>query len=351
VSRALVAAAADAPAAFDPTPPPDSLQECHVPFEQLTGVGELESTVASRVERYARIALTGPIGCGKSSVARYALRQWGGPLAPIWINVATEDQDRVATVRGFLEILVSQLSARADRANRITEEQRTKLLAGARPMEGLGTIDTKTGGELGGSYWLITGKLSREVSRTLPLGESYRATEDVRQAARDALSVIAGQDRIPVLVCDDTDRLLRVGAGANEGDALFAGFFGPVLRDLSEHLECGLIVAAHDSYKDHDDYADLTVGLLEDMPIPPLDNADQIAQIVSARVEFVDEGASAAELVSREGLERLAELHSADHARSMRKTLAVLRSSLSLAAGQGADLVERRHIDAAETDR
>lgn len=347
MSAGLVAAAADARAAFDPTPPPHSLDVCHVPFEELTGVGEVETLVARRLEAFDRIALTGPVGCGKSSVARYALRHRTGRLAPIWINVATEDPD-VGSVRGFLRILVSQLTSRAARANQLSDDRRREILGATTTAEQLGSVDTKTGGELGGSYWLLSGTLSSEVTRTLDHGEAYRSTEDVRQAARDVLELIAGHDRVPVLVCDDTDRLLSTAAEPDKRDAVFRGFFGDVLRDIADHLECAVVVAAQDSYAERDGYADMTAGLLEDIAIPILDEARQFAEIVTARVQFVDAGASARDLLTDDALRRLSELHLDEHKRSLRKTLASLRAALSLAAGEGAELVEHRHVDAAD---
>jgi Cdc6-like AAA superfamily ATPase len=212
----------------------------------------------------------------------------------------------------------------------------------------LGSVDTQIGGELGGSLWLLDGTVSREVTRTLEHGDAYTATEDLRQAARDAMNVIAGHDQVPVLVCDDADRLLRTTAGSDQGRTLFEGFFGDVVRDLAEHLECGLIVAAQDSYREQEGYGDMIAGLLEELPVPPVDRSEQVGQIISARVAFVDQRATVDDLVTPDGVERLLELHRAEHARSLRRTLTVLRAALSLAAGEGAERVERRHIDSAE---
>jgi hypothetical protein len=347
MSTRLVAGAAANRAAFDPTPPPDSLHVCHVPFERLTGVGELETQVTRRIAAYDRIALHGPIGCGKSSVARYALREWEGPLAPIWINVATEDHAEVATVRGFLSILVSQLAARAARAEAISDERRREFMARSQSGEPLGSIDTKTGGEIGGSYWLLTAGLSREVSRTVPLGTAYRDTEELRQAARDVLAVLAEGERVPVLVCDDADRLLSVPGAAPDSDDLFRGFFGEVLRELAENLECALVVATQESYTARDDYFDVTAGVIDRLDIPALSEPGQLREIISARVEFVESSASADDLVTADAIDLLHDLHLTEHARSLRKTLTILRAALSLAAGNGADLVRRSHVEAA----
>ncbi len=69
MSLELLAQAASHPA-FDPTPIPASLAACHVPFELLQS-DDLETGIAERLRDYGRIALVGPPGCGKSSVARY----------------------------------------------------------------------------------------------------------------------------------------------------------------------------------------------------------------------------------------------------------------------------------------
>lgn len=58
----------------------------------------LESEPRTAVAGYGRVGLVGGIGCGKSGVSRYAL---GAPgLGMIALNVATEDREKIATVRG-----------------------------------------------------------------------------------------------------------------------------------------------------------------------------------------------------------------------------------------------------------
>jgi hypothetical protein len=94
MSRAALLAAATAPQVFDPTPPPDTLGACLAPYESLIDDCHLESDLHTRLHAYARIALVGPRGCGKTSVARYALD--ADDVAMILINVVTEEQRKTS---------------------------------------------------------------------------------------------------------------------------------------------------------------------------------------------------------------------------------------------------------------
>lgn len=344
MSRALVTAAHGAPVAFDPTPLPESLPFCHVPMRDLVG-DDLEGRIAERLLGYGRVALVGPTGCGKSSVARYLLAGTDR-LAPLWINVATEDHARIASPRGFYEVLIAQLAAAAAAANRLSADERQDLLQRSRQGEHLGRRDTRTRIELGGSYWLLRGRLAREVVDSLDHGEAYRPIADLRVAAGEVLAAIAAEGLVPVLVCDDTDRLLGVGE-VEQRQTLFDGFFGEVVRELSE-LEAALILSAHDRYAVQPGYRAATQGLLEGFDVPSMTKAEQFARVVDARLAFVDEvpGAGWADLVAGDVLDGLLlAYHEQD--RSLRRTLSTLRGAIALAAGDGADRVELRHLDAA----
>lgn len=331
---------------FDPTPPPDSLAAAHVPFQLLTG-SNLEADLTRRLKAYDRLALVGVAGAGKSSLARYVLRPNGQGLAPIWINVATEDHGRVATVRGFLEILVTQLLAKARRANSISDGQRRDLLRRVQSTEPLGSEEKRLRAELGGSYWLLKSSLAREVTRAIDHGSTYRAIDDIRAAVREALAAMVDDDLVPILVADDTDRLLRVGGDERTSQRLFTGFFGEVLREISENLECGLLLAAHDEYAARDDYGDLVAGRLSAVSVPKLERSGQIGQMITARVEILDQAASWRDLADASCLDRLIELHVGNHKGSIRKTLTDLRAGLGFAASDGAEHVTSLHIDAA----
>ncbi len=332
--------------AFDPTPMPDSLATCLKPYEQLVAGCSLESELRATVAGYGRVGLIGGIGCGKSGVSRYVLGSPG--LGMIALNVVTEDREKIATVRGFLEILVAQLLSRATVASRLSSETRERLLASAVPTEPLPRTEIRTRAELGGALWLLNGGVAREVTRTLSGSESYRSTQDLRQAARDALEAISASDVVPVLLADDTDRLLAVANDAAQADTLFRGFFGEVLREIAEQLECGLVIAIHDKYRERDDYVGFTTGRITTKEIPSLTESRQLAQIIDRRGEFVDPPAHCNELLTEAGLDRLTAIHKAGPVGGLRATLSAFHQALGLAISDGSECIDERHITAAD---
>jgi len=345
MSHDALAAAAVTPQAFDPTPMPDSLAICLKPYEHLVPGCKLESELRSEVGHHGRVGLVGPVGAGKSGVSRYAL---GAPgLAMIALNVVTEDKDKIATVRGFLEILVSQLLARATSAGKISGDVRDRLLAGAAPTVMLPRTEIRTQAELGGAFWLLHGKVARQVTRTLEGAESYRSTQDLRVAAKEALAAITDSQLVPVLLADDTDRLLRVADNPEQGDRLFRGFFGEVLREVAEQLECGLVLAIHDSYLSHRDFQSLTAGRIVTKHLPQLTEALQLAQIISRRAEFLPSPTRCEDLLTADGLQRLTAIHLETRPGGLRTTLSIFQQALTFAIGDGSKRVEERHISAA----
>jgi hypothetical protein len=347
MSRAALLAAATAPQVFDPTPPPDTLGACLAPYESLIDGCRLESDLHTRLHAYARIALVGPRGCGKTSVARYALD--AEDVAMILINVVTEKQKDISTVRGFLRILVSQLVNRAETAGNITGSQRQKLLAAAQPTLPLDRKLISYRAALSGGHWLLRGSIARDMTKTIGGGRTYNTTQALRDAAAEALEVVGSHGLVPVLVADDTDRLGRV-AGKTAGKVL-AGFFGEVLRELADNLDCGLLIAVHDDYLSSGDfdYRDLTHGVLENVRIPKLTQPEQLAAIISRRAGFLAPPCAAADLVGADALHTLIRLHCNEHARSVRRTLSVLAPALKLAIDDDvAEHVGSRHVTAVD---
>jgi hypothetical protein len=215
---------------------PDSLAMCLRPYEQLVPGCNLESEIRQAVGRYERVGLVGGIGCGKSGVSRYAL---GGPgLGMIALNVVTEDREKIATVRGFLEILVAQLLSRATAASR---------------------------------------------------------------------------------------------------------------REIAEQLECGLVIAIHDRYREREDYAGFTAGRIATKEIPRLTEPGQLAQIIDRRGEFADPAVTCGELLTEAGLRRLPAIHMSERVGGLRATLGVFHQALGLAISDASESIDERHVTAADT--
>jgi hypothetical protein len=122
-----------------------------------------------------------------------------------------------------------------------------------------------------------------------------------------------------------------------------------VLREIAEQLECGLVVAIHDRYRERDDYAGFTAGRITTKEIPRLTEPLQLAQIIDRRGEFVDPPARCEELLTAAGLHRLTAIHTSESAGGLRATLSVFHQALGLAISDGSKSIDERHITAADT--
>ncbi len=346
MSADALAAAQASPQVFDPTPPLESLAAVLEPYEALQPASRLESNLRERLAAYGRIGLIGPSGSGKSGVARYTLDC--DELAMMLISVATEDYEKIAQPRGFLEILIGQLLSRANAAARISTRAKRELLARGQPTLELSRADVKVRAELGGNLWLLSGKVSSEITSTLGGGRRLNSTQDLRVAAQETLAAVTAHGRVPVIVADDTDRLLRVPTDLDKRERLFHGFFGEVLVEIADHLECGLLIAVHDEYRNRPEYADYTKGRLEEVRIPRIERVEQLAAIITRRASFLTPPAGWQELVDREALAQLALLQNTSHRGSVRHTLAIFKQALALAAADPtADTIGTVHVMAA----
>jgi tellurite resistance protein len=131
------------------------------------------------------------------------------PLAPVLVNVATEAPGKVAEPRAFLEVLIAQLARTAERANALSEKERAELLREGRATQSLPGRDTALRAEFGVSAWMVDARISGDLTKTLPPGEAYATTDQLRDAARDALRAIAGHSLIP-----SSSRTTRTGCWA-----------------------------------------------------------------------------------------------------------------------------------------
>jgi hypothetical protein len=87
-----------------------------------------------------------------------------------------------------------------------------------------------------------------------------------------------------MIVVDDTDRWLQVGD--IDRRELVGAFFGTIVRLLAER-GCGVVVAAHDSYLDMEEYVAGTRGFLTDtVRLPSLSEPTQIGTILQHRIEI-----------------------------------------------------------------
>jgi hypothetical protein len=70
--------------AFDGSPLHVDMPAYHIPFDDRGRTG-VESGVVRAAHSSERLGVQGPIGCGKTSLLRYALDSPDGTVAPIWL--------------------------------------------------------------------------------------------------------------------------------------------------------------------------------------------------------------------------------------------------------------------------
>jgi hypothetical protein len=94
--------------AFDGSPLHVDMPAHHVPFDDL-GRGGTESGVVRAAHSAERLGVQGPIGCGKTSLLRYALDDPAATIAAVWVSVAFDDDQLVLDVRRFAAHLIQSI--------------------------------------------------------------------------------------------------------------------------------------------------------------------------------------------------------------------------------------------------
>jgi len=116
--------------AFDGSPLHVDMPAYHVPFDDQQRTGT-ESGVVRAAESSERLGVQGPIGCGKTSLLRYALDDPDGATAPIWVSVAFDEDAVVLDVRRFAAHLIQGIVRDAQRAGTLTSKEREAILTAA----------------------------------------------------------------------------------------------------------------------------------------------------------------------------------------------------------------------------
>ncbi|HEY2259997.1 MAG TPA: hypothetical protein VGH45_09805 [Solirubrobacteraceae bacterium] len=320
------------------------LADYHVPFDAVHGYRRVESELARAVGVYERTAIIGPIGCGKTSLARYVLDRLPeqSRIAPIWISVAFDGPEVVTDPRRFAAHVVQAIVKQAQAAVGLDARARARILAGASERRQLPGVRRRTGGHLSAKWWALGGQLGRDVTRTLEGVDLQRPLADMLDAADAALAAIAAHRLDPVLVVDDSDTFTRL-AGIEDRTPLIASFFGPVLRAIAD-LRTGIVVAVHERYLGMSAYRDADDGLLETPVVVPELVSGHVERILSRRVEFAAPGYGARDLFTDAALEELYAIHRGPARRNMRLTLSVCHQSLLISAQSDLDRIDSAAI-------
>lgn len=336
--------------AFDGSPLHVDMPAYHVPFDDRGRRG-CEGGVVRAARSTERVGVQGPIGSGKTSVLRYALDNPEGNLAPIWVSVAFDDEQVVLDVRRFAAHLIQSIVRDAERAGSLAPGQRDAILiasAARRPLPG---SERRFAARLAATFWVASGDLSREVRSTLEGVDLERPAGEVLENVNRALEAISAADRQPVIVVDDSDSFTRRLGSAYPRDEIVGGFFGPVLRSLTE-LHAGVIVAVHDSYLTMPAFeqARREHGALERLIAVPPVVSGQLGRILDRRIRLaVDAGREQA--LTGPAVDALAELNRTRAARNLRTTLGIAHAALVAAVDRGAELVEDQDVARAAVEQ
>jgi hypothetical protein len=336
--------------AFDGSPLHVDMAAFHVPFDDRGRRG-CESGVVRAARSAERIGLQGPIGCGKTSVLRYALDDPETELAPIWVSVAFDDDQVVLDVRRFAAHLIQSVVRDAQRAGTLSERDRDAVLSASAARRPLPGSERRLASRLAARFWVASGELSKEVSATLAGVDLQRPAGEVLGAVNRALEAIAAAERQPVIVIDDSDSFTRRLGGARSRDELVAGFFGPVLRALTE-LHAGVIVAVHTEYLEMPAFerARREHGALERLIAVPPVVSGQLARILDRRIRLAV-AASREEALTDPAVDALAQLNRTRTGRNLRTTLGIAHAALVAAVDRGAALVEEQDVARAAVEQ
>jgi hypothetical protein len=335
---------------FDGSPLHVDMAAYHVAFDDRGRRG-CEGGVVRAAKSTERIGLQGPIGCGKTSVLRYALDDPNGTTAPIWVSVAFDDDQVVLDVRRFAAHLIQSIVRDAQRAGSLTARERDAILTASAARRPLPGSERRLAARLAATFWVATADLTREVTSTLAGVDLQRPASEVLENVNRALEAITAADRQPVIVVDDSDSFTRRLASSRPRDELVGGFFGPVLRSLTE-LHAGVIVAVHADYLTMPAFeqARREHGALERLiAIPPVVSG-QLARILDRRIHLsVDAGREQA--ITDTAVDALAEINRTRTARNLRTTLAIAHAALVAAVDRGAELIEDQDVARAAVEQ
>jgi hypothetical protein len=250
----------------------------------------------------------------------------------------------VLDVRRFAAHLIQSIVRDAQRAGTLTARDRDAILTAAAAGRPLPGSERRLAAKLAAKFWVANGELAGEVTSTLAGVDLQRPAGEVLENVNRALEAITAFDRQPVIVVDDSDSFTRRPGSGRTRDQLVGGFFGPVLRALTE-LHAGLIVAVHDEYLEMESFerARREHGALERiLAVPPVVSG-QLGRILDRRSQLAANVTSDAAL-SPGAVEMLAELNRARTARNLRTTLGIAHAALVAAVDRGADSIEEQDV-------
>lgn len=276
--------------AFDPVAIPGYRGALYVPFERLVG-GRLETALEAELANDQRVALIGPIGCGKSSMVEYVMSARQSQFAPIWVSAAHEGPAMLMDPPEFARHLIRQIVSWAREAREMSsDEHRAFLLETSETLPGR-TVSSRQEVSLKfGLHW-IEPKWGREIEETLPDPEVARNRGDFIASLGRLVELIREDlGRTPVVIIDDSDRWLSLEVA--QRDDLISAFFTDTCRMLAE-VNWAMVMAVHPEYCGPRPFRDAVAnGFFNvQMDAPRIDRPEALRELLDVRVRILAENA------------------------------------------------------------
>ena len=264
--------------AFDASPLRHDLGIYHVPFDELAPGQSPEARLAGAARRGERIAVVGRSGSGKSSLIEHVLGPVASGIAPIPVRVFGEPAHIVTSVQAVAGLIIQTL---VDHAN-LDNTERARALEAASSRRVVSSTGRGGGLTLGGAW--MGAELRVDVQRQASNTELPRTAQATLEVVNQLLTAIQGDNLMPVLVFDDTDRWFRKAGGTMDHHDLALTFFGTVLPELRQ-LPTSIVIAAHSDYLNNTDLANHLRATIESrINIPELPSTGALGKVIHSRV-------------------------------------------------------------------
>lgn len=291
--------------AFDPVALPGYRTDLYLPFERLLG-GEVETALRLQARETQRIALIGPVGCGKSSLAEYAFGEIGEGFAPIWVSAAHEQERTVEEPGEFARHLIRVVVGWTEEIGAMTREQREAFLSETSRMLPSRSSSRRQSFGLKAALGWLSPEYSEEIVETLANPELERSQAAVVESLDRLVELILDDlERVPIVIVDDSDRWLRIENGPDRSGAV-EPFFRETCRMLAER-NWAVVVAVHPDYLSAPGFQEARrQGYLNRvLEVPRLPEAAALERLLTHRIESRVDDASAVDVFETEAIEQL----------------------------------------------
>jgi hypothetical protein len=264
------------------------------------------------------VSLVARSGAGKSSTLASVFGSFAevpDDLAPLRIPVALAGEEVVGNAGRFARHVVRQVALSAQELTPTERAEIERLSANAAQLPGR---QRRKGFVLGGNLHAVRAELARDVTETAPTLSFELDAGEAAQALTRLVETFRAHGVEPFFVFDDTDSW-----GNRPDTSLVAGFFDANIRLLTTELDCGFVIAVHESYLDVPEYRVLA-DRLEPVSLPRFPHpAAALTAILQRRLDVTGLHCAVDDVMSADAIDELAQIY--ETAPDLRRVLAVAK--------------------------